>query len=103
MKKAPIARSLFRGKNPGSALFASRMNLRDDLRSHPAERDSIIGPTGLNFRVRDGNGCDPRGMATRKFVSSGAVVIRSDCKGFSLPFNIQPFNSSTGDAIATVL
>src|SRR5271155_4063544 len=27
---------------------------------------SIIGPAGLNFRVRDGNGCDPRGMATRK-------------------------------------
>ncbi len=31
---------------------------------------SIIGPAGLNFRVRDGNGCDPRGMATRKFFRS---------------------------------
>src|SRR6266700_7270354 len=30
---------------------------------------SIIGPAGLNFRVRDGNGCDPRGMTTRKFGS----------------------------------
>ncbi len=29
---------------------------------------SIIGPAGLNFRVRDGNGCFPRGMATRKLV-----------------------------------
>src|SRR6202167_1512711 len=27
---------------------------------------SIIGPARLNFRVRDGNGCDPRGMITRK-------------------------------------
>src|SRR5271166_4058755 len=25
---------------------------------------SIIGSAGLNFRVRDGNGCDPRGMTT---------------------------------------
>ena len=27
---------------------------------------STIGPAGLNFRVRDGNGCGPRGMTTRK-------------------------------------
>jgi hypothetical protein len=27
---------------------------------------SIIGPARLNFRVRDGNGCDPRGMTTGK-------------------------------------
>src|ERR1700748_1203443 len=25
---------------------------------------SIIGPARLNFRVRDGNGCDPRGVIT---------------------------------------
>ena len=31
---------------------------------------SIIGPARLNFRVRDGNGCDPRGMATGKFLKS---------------------------------
>jgi hypothetical protein len=30
-------------------------------RSYPR---SIIGPARLNFRVRDGNGCDPRGMTT---------------------------------------
>ena len=27
---------------------------------------STIGPEGLNFRVRDGNGCDPLGIATEK-------------------------------------
>ena len=27
---------------------------------------STIGPARLNFRVRDGNGCDPRGMVTGK-------------------------------------
>src|SRR5215475_12809423 len=27
---------------------------------------SIIGSVGLNFRVRDGNGCDPHDMTTRK-------------------------------------
>ena len=32
---------------------------------------STIGPEGLNFRVRDGNGCDPLGIATEKlFVTS---------------------------------
>ena len=25
-----------------------------------------MGPAGLNFRVRDGNGCDPRGVITDK-------------------------------------
>ncbi len=29
---------------------------------------SIIGPARLNFRVRDGNGCDPRGMTTGNLV-----------------------------------
>ena len=27
---------------------------------------STIGAGGLNFRVRDGNGCDPAAIATRK-------------------------------------
>ena len=27
---------------------------------------STIGPARLNFRVRDGNGCDPRGNITGK-------------------------------------
>src|SRR5579859_1209041 len=29
---------------------------------------STIGPARLNFRVRDGNGCDPRGMITGNFL-----------------------------------
>src|ERR1700751_2940352 len=29
---------------------------------------STIGPARLNFRVRDGNGCDSRGMLTGKLV-----------------------------------
>src|SRR5208337_2658789 len=31
---------------------------------------SIIGPEGLNFRVRDGNGCDPLGIATEKSLAT---------------------------------
>ena len=31
---------------------------------------SIVGPGGLNFRVRYGNGWTPSGMVTRKAVSS---------------------------------
>jgi hypothetical protein len=31
---------------------------------------STIGPTRLNFRVRDGNGCDPRGKLTGKLENS---------------------------------
>src|SRR5580693_5474249 len=32
---------------------------------------STIGPTRLNFRVRDGNGCDPRGKLTGKLEKIG--------------------------------
>ena len=41
---------------------------------------SIIGPEGLNFRVRDGNGCDPLGIATEKsfrLVKSPSAALRS--------------------------
>ena len=31
---------------------------------------STIGPERLNFRVRDGNGCDPLGIATEKPLGS---------------------------------
>ncbi len=37
---------------------------------------SIIGPEGLNFRVRDGNGCDPLGIATEKSVPLSVSVVR---------------------------
>ena len=30
---------------------------------------STIGPGGLNFRVRDGNGCGPSGIATGNLVA----------------------------------
>gem|GEM_PF-5828082 len=33
---------------------------------------STIGPEGLNFRVRDGNGCDPLGIATEKLLVRGS-------------------------------
>ena len=34
---------------------------------------SIIGPGGLNFRVRDGNGCGPSGVVTGISFVSGKV------------------------------
>ena len=37
---------------------------------------STIGPEGLNFRVRDGNGCDPLGIATEKLVSCCVAAAR---------------------------
>ena len=36
---------------------------------------SIIGPARLNFRVRDGNGCDPRGMTTGNLEKLAALAI----------------------------
>ena len=47
-------------------LFGKRSRRRPTLpHSYPC---STIGPEGLNFRVRDGNGCDPLGIATEKSV-----------------------------------
>src|SRR6185369_13019866 len=37
---------------------------------------STIGPGGLNFRVRDGNGCGPSGIATGNLVASEYVDSR---------------------------
>src|SRR5258708_39183923 len=36
---------------------------------------STIGPAGLNFRVRDGNGWIPRGKITEKLVARGAKLL----------------------------
>src|SRR5579884_47068 len=36
---------------------------------------STIGPARLNFRVRDGNGCDPRGMVTGKLKALGGLFL----------------------------
>src|SRR6267154_4786685 len=41
-------------------------NAGNDLRSHTLGACSTIGPAGLNFRVRDGNGWIPRGKITDK-------------------------------------
>ena len=41
---------------------------------------STIGPERLNFRVRDGNGCDPLGIATEKlFASLGSITYLGNC------------------------
>jgi hypothetical protein len=46
--------------------FCKRSRRRPTLpHSYPC---STIGPEGLNFRVRDGNGCDPLGIATEKLL-----------------------------------
>ena len=42
-----------------------RINLIRQRLTFPGPRDpSIISPEGLNFRVRNGNGCNPLGIAT---------------------------------------
>jgi hypothetical protein len=43
---------------------------------------STIGPARLNFRVRDGNGWDPRGMVTGKV--GGVEIFRAERSGFRL-------------------
>ncbi len=35
---------------------------------------SIIGPGGLNFRVRNGNGCIPSGIATGNFFVQSQII-----------------------------
>src|SRR5436309_6276004 len=41
---------------------------------------SIIGPARLNFRVRDGNGCDPRGIATGNLKLANGFLSSSRAK-----------------------
>ncbi len=70
----------------GSLLFYSR---RRPTFPHSCPC-SIIGPEGLNFRVRDGNGCDPLGIATEKSLvvtldASLRIVIQLHC-GFEFRF-----------------
>ena len=54
-----------KGSILGPAPFVCKLSRRRPTfpHSYPC---SIIGPARLNYRVRDGNGCDPRGMATGK-------------------------------------
>ena len=51
-------------KRPHSFLNVAFIYAGNDLRSHTLGACSTIGPAGLNFRVRDGNGWIPRGKIT---------------------------------------
>ncbi len=66
--QARIARPLVDKLNgPGSFLFLAHLIYSRQRptfpQSHPC---SIIGAGGLNYRVRDGNGCDPSAVVTGK-------------------------------------
>jgi hypothetical protein len=56
-------------KAPSSKGWGSRICRRSPNLPH-TYACSTIGPTRLNFRVRDGNGCDPRGKLTGKILKS---------------------------------
>ena len=51
-------------KRPRSFLNVAFIYAGNDLLSHTLGACSTIGPAGLNFRVRDGNGWNPRGKIT---------------------------------------
>ena len=53
-----------------------RMNPRQRPTLPPTCAGSTIGGSRLNFRVRNGNGCDPAPMATGKLVRLGARALR---------------------------
>ena len=43
----------------------------------PSCPGSTIGAGGLNFRVRNGNGCDPSAIATGKLVTYSKAIARA--------------------------
>jgi hypothetical protein len=51
-------------KRPLTFLLVAFIYAGNDLLSHTLGACSTIGPAGLNFRVRDGNGWIPRGKIT---------------------------------------
>jgi hypothetical protein len=51
-------------KRPPTFLLVAFIYAGNDLLSHTLGACSTIGPAGLNFRVRDGNGWIPRGKIT---------------------------------------
>src|SRR6202020_273389 len=63
----PLLRMTDRRKKPApkSRLFVYELCRRSPNLPHTFAC-STIGPTRLNFRVRDGNGWDPRGKVTGK-------------------------------------
>ena len=56
----------YKQKKPADLTISGLTNSRQRPTFPQPRGGSIIGPGGLNFRVRDGNGCDPSGMATGK-------------------------------------
>ena len=46
---------------------------------------STIGPEGLNFRVRDGNGCDPLGKAAEKLLDFRLPILDWAANSFPNP------------------
>jgi len=76
------AKQRFARKRKRPLGFPRGRYLRRQLPTLPQPlRCSTIGPAGLNFRVRDGNGCDPCGIAT-DFASLAALHPNSP---FGLP------------------
>src|ERR1700730_1310867 len=61
-----IAKPVTKRKRPSRFLSTAFIYAGNDLRSHTLGACSTIGPAGLNFRVRDGNGWIPRGKITDK-------------------------------------
>ena len=58
-------------------LFGGRFEINVAATYFPTPvRRSIMGPLRLNCRVRDGNGCDPQGIATTK---AEFVVVAEGC------------------------
>jgi hypothetical protein len=62
----PTLRVRHKRKRLPTFLLIAFINAGNDLRSHTLGACSTIGPAGLNFRVRDGNGWIPRGKITDK-------------------------------------
>jgi hypothetical protein len=56
---------------------------------------STIGADSLNFRVRDGNGCDPVAMATENLLSMGDAHLKTPEQARA-NFNPSPRPISTG-------
>src|SRR5262249_54482771 len=65
-------------RRPSGACFENKIRQRPTLpRGFPR---STIGSGGLNFRVRDGNGCDPSDIATGKLFArpmKGAATLHA--------------------------
>jgi hypothetical protein len=87
-KKKPVTCNQVTGKrnNPGS-----------DLLSHAVGPRSTIGGRGLNFRVRNGNGCDPSPMTTGKGLRL-AVRVRRRSHAY-LPGVRQPIAPDIGAGV----